>query len=84
MQHSFRDVPWLQHVSVGPSVPERSCLQVLQALKTKGISIRVASPKLVMEEAPESYKASSLVLPCMSNACVSSGGPQGATADLDE
>ena len=25
-------------------------------LKTKGISIRVASPKLVMEEAPESYK----------------------------
>ena len=32
------------------------CLQVLDALKTKGISIRVASPKLVMEEAPESYK----------------------------
>lgn len=30
--------------------------QVLDALKTKGISIRVASPKLVMEEAPESYK----------------------------
>lgn len=29
---------------------------VLQGLKTKGISIRVASPKLVMEEAPESYK----------------------------
>ena len=29
---------------------------VLDALKTKGISIRVASPKLVMEEAPESYK----------------------------
>jgi tRNA-splicing ligase RtcB len=25
-------------------------------LKTKGIAIRVASPKLVMEEAPESYK----------------------------
>jgi len=30
--------------------------EVLDALKAKGISIRVASPKLVMEEAPESYK----------------------------
>uniref|UniRef100_A0A8W8LRU5 3'-phosphate/5'-hydroxy nucleic acid ligase n=1 Tax=Magallana gigas TaxID=29159 RepID=A0A8W8LRU5_MAGGI len=30
--------------------------EVLSALKEKGISIRVASPKLVMEEAPESYK----------------------------
>ena len=29
---------------------------VLNALEEKGISIRVASPKLVMEEAPESYK----------------------------
>eukprot|EP00808_Paulinella_micropora_P021191 g60218.t1 len=29
---------------------------VLAALKEKGISIRCASPKLVMEEAPESYK----------------------------
>jgi tRNA-splicing ligase RtcB len=29
---------------------------VLGALKEKGISIRVASPKLVMEEAPDSYK----------------------------
>jgi len=29
---------------------------VLGALANKGISIRVASPKLVMEEAPESYK----------------------------
>ncbi|XP_013391661.1 tRNA-splicing ligase RtcB homolog [Lingula anatina] len=29
---------------------------VLDALAEKGISIRVASPKLVMEEAPESYK----------------------------
>jgi len=29
---------------------------VLDNLKTKGIAIRVASPKLVMEEAPESYK----------------------------
>ena len=25
-------------------------------MESKGISIRVASPKLVMEEAPESYK----------------------------
>jgi tRNA-splicing ligase RtcB (3'-phosphate/5'-hydroxy nucleic acid ligase) len=30
--------------------------EVLDDLKKKGISIRVASPKLVMEEAPESYK----------------------------
>jgi len=30
--------------------------EVLENLKTKGIAIRVASPKLVMEEAPESYK----------------------------
>ena len=29
---------------------------VLERLKEQGISIRVASPKLVMEEAPESYK----------------------------
>ena len=31
-------------------------MDVLRALEEKGISIRVASPKLVMEEAPESYK----------------------------
>lgn len=31
-------------------------MEVLAALERKGISIRVASPKLVMEEAPESYK----------------------------
>eukprot|EP00041_Stephanoeca_diplocostata_P023335 m.571570 g.571570 ORF g.571570 m.571570 type:complete len:70 (+) comp22267_c0_seq15:208-417(+) len=30
--------------------------QVLDKLKENGIAIRVASPKLVMEEAPESYK----------------------------
>lgn len=30
--------------------------EVLDRLKQQGISIRVASPKLVMEEAPESYK----------------------------
>lgn len=29
---------------------------VLDKLESLGISIRVASPKLVMEEAPESYK----------------------------
>ena len=29
---------------------------VLSSLEEKGIAIRVASPKLVMEEAPESYK----------------------------
>lgn len=40
----------------------RSAPQVLGALKTKGISIRVASPKLVMEEAPESYKDVSQVV----------------------
>jgi tRNA-splicing ligase RtcB len=33
-----------------------SSQEVLDKLKTKGIAIRVASPKLVMEEAPESYK----------------------------
>lgn len=31
-------------------------MDVLDQLKKMGISIRVASPKLVMEEAPESYK----------------------------
>jgi len=35
---------------------------VLTSLKDKGISIRVASPKLVMEEAPESYKDVSQVV----------------------
>ena len=29
---------------------------VLDALNSQGIAIRVASPKLVMEEAPDSYK----------------------------
>ena len=42
--------------AAAPSCEVLACLQVLDALKTKGISIRVASPKLVMEEAPESYK----------------------------
>ena len=39
--------------------------EVLDALKTKGIAIRVASPKLVMEEAPESYKVLMRHCPCM-------------------
>lgn len=33
-----------------------SYVEVLEKLQAKNISIRVASPKLVMEEAPESYK----------------------------
>ena len=35
---------------------------VLAELERKGISIRVASPKLVMEESPESYKDVSAVV----------------------
>ena len=31
--------------------------EVLQELQDKGISIRIASPKLVTEEAPDSYKS---------------------------
>lgn len=31
-------------------------MDILEQMKTKNIAIRVASPKLVMEEAPESYK----------------------------
>jgi len=33
-----------------------SAKDILAHLKEKGVAIRVASPKLVMEEAPESYK----------------------------
>ena len=33
---------------------------MLDKLSNKGISVRVASPKLVMEEAPESYKGPSI------------------------
>ena len=49
--------------------------EVLDALAAKGISIRVASPKLVMEEAPESYKdVCAVVDTCheagLSNKCV--------------
>lgn len=45
------------------------CETVLGALKAKGIAIRVASPKLVMEEAPESYKDVSAVV----DACHAAG-----------
>ena len=49
--------------------------EVLEALQQKGISIRVASPKLVMEESPESYKdVTEVVDTChaagISNKCV--------------
>eukprot|EP00308_Calcidiscus_leptoporus_P009132 CAMPEP_0119376718 /NCGR_PEP_ID=MMETSP1334-20130426/40964_1 /TAXON_ID=127549 /ORGANISM="Calcidiscus leptoporus, Strain RCC1130" /LENGTH=476 /DNA_ID=CAMNT_0007395369 /DNA_START=180 /DNA_END=1610 /DNA_ORIENTATION=- len=49
--------------------------EVLSALQAKGISIRVASPKLVMEESPESYKdVTQVVETCqqagISNKCV--------------
>lgn len=49
--------------------------EVLDALQQKGIAIRVASPKLVMEEAPDSYKdVSQVVDTCheagLSNKCV--------------
>ena len=49
--------------------------EVLDALQQKGIAMRVASPKLVMEEAPESYKdVTSVVETChqagISNKCV--------------
>jgi len=44
---------------------------VLSNLKEKGISIRVASPKLVMEEAPESYKDVSEVVDTCEHAGIS-------------
>eukprot|EP00752_Nemacystus_decipiens_P002872 g2673.t1 len=45
---------------------------VLGGLEKKGISIRVASPKLVMEEAPESYKnVLSFLIACMSMSAAS-------------
>eukprot|EP01006_Ploeotia_vitrea_P066558 TRINITY_DN95233_c0_g1_i1.p1 TRINITY_DN95233_c0_g1~~TRINITY_DN95233_c0_g1_i1.p1 ORF type:complete len:523 (+),score=36.22 TRINITY_DN95233_c0_g1_i1:28-1596(+) len=37
---------------------------VLQDLSQKGIAVRVASPKLVMEEAPDSYKDVNQVVEC--------------------
>ena len=48
---------------------------MLDALQQKGIAIRLASPKLVMEEAPDSYKdVTEVVDTCheagLSNKCV--------------
>merc|ERR1712050_430110 len=43
-------------ISRSKSRRELDYRQVLSKMEAKGISIRVASPKLVMEEAPESYK----------------------------
>jgi len=43
-------------ISRNKSRRELTAQQVLNQLNSAGISIRVASPKLVMEEAPESYK----------------------------
>jgi tRNA-splicing ligase RtcB len=45
--------------------------EVLNNLAEKGISIRVASPKLVMEEAPESYKDVTQVVDTCHNAGIS-------------
>lgn len=42
--------------------------EVLQKLEEQGIAIRVASPKLVMEEAPESYKDVTQVVDTCHNA----------------
>ncbi|KAJ1449226.1 tRNA-splicing ligase [Pelagophyceae sp. CCMP2097] len=44
---------------------------VLASLAAKGISIRVASPKLVMEEAPEAYKDVNSVVDTCHNAGIS-------------
>lgn len=46
-------------------------IQVLDKLASQGISIRVASPKLVMEEAPESYKDVTQVVDTCHNAGIS-------------
>eukprot|EP00698_Gefionella_okellyi_P006884 TRINITY_DN1663_c0_g1_i1.p1 TRINITY_DN1663_c0_g1~~TRINITY_DN1663_c0_g1_i1.p1 ORF type:complete len:511 (-),score=103.02 TRINITY_DN1663_c0_g1_i1:1367-2899(-) len=50
---------------------ELSYQDVLDSLAAKGISIRVASPKLVMEEAPESYKDVSAVVDTCHDAGIS-------------
>lgn len=46
--------------------------QVMEQLKQKGISIRVASPKLISEEAPESYKDVTQVVNTCQEAGISS------------
>lgn len=45
--------------------------KVLDKLASQGIAIRVASPKLVMEEAPESYKDVTQVVDTCHNAGIS-------------
>ena len=45
--------------------------EVLDKLAEQGIAIRVASPKLVMEEAPESYKDVTQVVDTCHNAGIS-------------
>lgn len=61
----------------GRAISRSSCRQkleygqVLANLKTKGIAIRVASPKLVSEEAPESYKDVNDVVDICHNAGIS-------------
>mmetsp|Transcript_140996 Transcript_140996/g.316132 ORF Transcript_140996/g.316132 Transcript_140996/m.316132 type:complete len:162 (-) Transcript_140996:241-726(-) len=45
---------------------------VISNLAAKGISVRVASPKLIMEEAPESYKDVSAVVDTCHDAGISS------------
>jgi len=47
------------------------CKAVLKSLSQKGISIRVASPNLVAEEAPESYKDVSVVVDTCEKAGIS-------------
>lgn len=63
LKHSDFILQRCRHASEGALVCDGgTCVQVLENLKTKGIAIRVASPKLVMEEAPESYKDVSAVV----------------------
>ncbi|KEP62528.1 UNVERIFIED_CONTAM: DNA segment, Chr 10, Wayne State University 52, expressed family protein [Hammondia hammondi] len=47
------------------------CQEVIRALEDRGISMRVASPKLIMEEAPESYKDVSQVVQTCHDAGIS-------------
>ena len=51
---------------------KRLLRQVLGRLEEQGIAIRVASPKLVMEEAPESYKDVTQVVEACEMAGISS------------
>ncbi|PHJ17926.1 dna chr wayne state university expressed family protein [Cystoisospora suis] len=44
---------------------------VIAALEEQGVSVRVASPKLIMEEAPESYKNVSEVVQACHDANIS-------------